>query len=97
MQSNYHYKLQLKSWQDLIKDAEYVDINGIHFKNGYIITKYSFAEALRVNYFLYAIDTGFMGALAYFKKDGTQPSYINDLAKQPIWDYIPIKELKCNE
>lgn len=97
MQNNYNYKLQIKSWQDLIRDAEYVDINGIHFKNGYTITKSIFAETLRTDYFLYAIDIGFMGALAYFKKDGSQAPYINDLAKQPIWDYIPIKENKCNE
>jgi len=94
---NYHYKLQLKSWQDLIKEAKYIDINGIHFPSGYCITKESFSEALKVNYFIYAMDTGFMGALTYFKKDGTQPPYIDGLAKQPIWDYIPIKENKCRK
>lgn len=91
---NYDYILQLKSWQDLIKDCEYVNSEGMVFNTGYIVTKESFTSALRDDFYLYAIDTGFMGALAYFKKDGTQAPYIHNLAKQPIWDLILIKEDK---
>ena len=84
----YDYKLKLKSWQDLVRDCEYIDEEGLVFKTGYIVTKESFACALRDDFYLYAIDTGFMGVLAYFNKYGKQAPYINELAKQPIWDYI---------
>ena len=90
----YDYKLQLKSWQDLIKDSKYVSEEGIVFSTGYIVDKNSFVSALREDFYLYALDSGFMGALAYFNKDGNQAPYINDLAKQPIWDYILLKENK---
>ena len=90
----YDYKLQLKSWQDLIKECEYVSEEGMVFKTGYIIDKNSFSSALRDDFYLYAIDTGFMSALAYFTKDGNQDPCIDGLAKQPIWDYIPLRENK---
>ena len=90
----YDYILKLKSWQDLVRDCEYINEEGLVFKTGYIITQNSFCSALRENYYLYAIDTGFMEALAYFNKDGNQAPYINNLAKQPIWNYILLKNKK---
>lgn len=83
----FDYELKLKPWQELVRLANFVDNEGLHYNNFIIDNKTYFVLAYNI---VYGFDIGFMGLIAYYNSKGKQ---IND--KKIINIIDTLYDVKC--